>query len=93
LFGRNDNPCGYDTLLITLLLGKRFGTLAISDHQQPHKIAYTSSPKQKMLHLAWQINNKHSTTCVICGESEIIKKSISKFIILHKFTQAPKGGS
>jgi len=32
MFGRNDNPCGYDTLLITLLLGKRFNTLAISGH-------------------------------------------------------------
>jgi len=31
LFGRNDNPCGYDTLVITLLLGKRFGTSDSSD--------------------------------------------------------------
>jgi len=37
LFGRNDNPCGYDTIVITLLRGKRFGTLAISDHQHPLK--------------------------------------------------------
>jgi len=28
LFGRNENPCGYDILLITLLLDKGFGTLA-----------------------------------------------------------------
>jgi len=27
LFRRNDNLYGYDTLLITLLLGKQFGTL------------------------------------------------------------------
>jgi len=25
---RNNNPCGYDALLISLLLGKQFGTLA-----------------------------------------------------------------
>jgi len=27
LFGQNDNPFGYDILLITLLVDKKFGTL------------------------------------------------------------------
>jgi len=27
LIERNDNSCGYDTLHITLLIGKRFGSL------------------------------------------------------------------
>jgi len=37
LFGRNDNLYGCDTLFITLLLGKRFGTFTITEtmHQVP----------------------------------------------------------
>ena len=79
MFGRNNNPCRYNILLITLLLSKRFGTLSISDRQ-----LYDPSHERKHL---FDLNQCYGSLNTHLLKVMIIYTWINAIFIKHQFAK------